>query len=76
MVSLFWSILLKLILPATNRVSFGILAGIVIAIIDILLIGSHIPAIAQLAFLPQLADHILWSLIVTFIYSRDLFCNT
>lgn len=73
MVSLFWCILLKLLMPQTKPLFFGIMAGIVIAVVDILLIGSHIPAIEHLAFLPQLADHILWGLIVTFIYSQNLF---
>ena len=42
----------------------GILFGALISVLDILIIGRFIPPIRDLAFLPQLADHVVFGAVV------------
>jgi len=73
LISLFWSMVLKFIIPNKKQLLFGMFTGIAIALIDLIIIGSHIPGIANLEFFPLLADHVLWGIIVTGIYSGKYF---
>ena len=62
--SFFWAAVLCAYLPAGRRVLWGLIAGALIAVLDILLIGQAIPAIRALAFVPQLADHLMFGVLV------------
>ena len=62
--SFFWAAVLCAFLPPRRRMLWGLIAGALIAVLDILLIGQAIPAIRSLAFVPQLADHLMFGVIV------------
>lgn len=69
--SLFWATILTIFLPRKFIIIWSILAGIGIAILDLLIIGQFIPKIKALPFLPQLADHLAFGGIVgTVLYFR------
>ncbi len=72
--SFFWAAVLCALLPARRRVLWGLIAGALIAVLDILIIGQTIPAIRALAFVPQLADHLMFGVIVGAVvdYQRSL----
>jgi hypothetical protein len=62
--SLFWAGVLCAILPKKWPVIGGTVAGVAIAVLDILVIGQALPSIRELAFLPQLADHMMFGAVV------------
>ena len=59
-ISLGWALLLSAWLPRRQTVLLGIVAGAVIAALDLGLIGRWFPLIAKLDLLPQLADHLAY----------------
>ena len=62
-VSLFWSIVLALVLPGRWTVLWALGASAVIAILDLRIIApAYFPAVAALDFAPQLADHLMWGM--------------
>jgi len=62
--SFFWAAVLCTFLPARRPVLWGLIAGALIAVLDILLIGRFLPAIRELAVLPQFADHLIFGVLV------------
>jgi hypothetical protein len=65
LVSLFWAALLSLLLPARHTVLWALAASVAIALIDLELIATRFfPEVAALAFWPQLADHLMWGLVL------------
>jgi len=62
--SLFWAGVLCAYLPRSRPMTWGVIAGALIAVLDILIIGRFLPAIWELAFLPQLADHLMFGAVV------------
>ena len=73
LVSLFWAVLLWLTLPRRYVVLWAMLASVAIALLDLLVIApKFFPAVAALAFWPQLADHLIWGACVGlgFAYGR------
>ncbi len=62
--SCFWAGVLCAFLPARRTVFWGVFADGLIALLDILVIGRFIPTIRALAFLPQLADHLMFGAVV------------
>ncbi|HEV3025326.1 MAG TPA: hypothetical protein VGX76_22805 [Pirellulales bacterium] len=62
--SLFWAAVLCAALPARASLwftaIFGMAAGLLIALLDLLVIGRAFPPILRLPFLPQLADHLMF----------------
>ncbi len=62
--SLAWAAVLAPFLPRRHTAAWGLAAGAAIAVLDLLLIGRHFPLIAALAFVPQLADHLAFGLVV------------
>jgi hypothetical protein len=62
--SVFWAGVLSATLPKRRPVIGGMVAGALIAVLDILLIGQLFPSIRGLAFLPQLADHMMFGAVV------------
>jgi len=69
-VSCFWSFILRIFLPKKNQIILAGFAGILIALFDLKIIAPFIPSLANLDFYPQLADHILWGMIVGFVYHK------
>ena len=62
-VSLFWAILLWLVLPRHHVVAFAVAAAALIGILDLGLIAPRFfPEVAALEFWPQMADHLMWGL--------------
>lgn len=62
-VSFFWAVVLSTLLPARWTVWWAVAAAAVIALIDLKLIAPvFFPAVAALAFGPQLLDHLMWGL--------------
>lgn len=73
--SLFWAIVLALILPRLPRTSiirWGGLAGALIAVLDLRLIGPSFVRIAALPLIPQLLDHIAFGAIVAIVIRARL----
>ena len=62
--SLFWAGVLCALLRKKWPTICGTVAGILIAVLDILIIGQAFPSIRELAFLPQLADHMMFGAVV------------
>lgn len=62
--SIFWAGVLCACLPARLTVFWGAVAGGLIALLDILVIGRFIPPIRVLVFLTQLADHLMFGAVV------------
>lgn len=60
-ISLFWAMLLAQVLPRHGVTPWAVAASAGIALLDLGLIAPALfPAVAALAFLPQLADHLMW----------------
>ncbi len=62
--SMFWAGALCAVLPRRSPIITGMIAGVFIAVLDILVIGQAFPSIRELAFLPQLADHMMFGAVV------------
>ena len=60
-VSLFLSLVLWRLLPRRAVLEWAVLAGVLIALLDLKLIApAFFPAVAALDFWPQVADHLMW----------------
>jgi|SRR5687768_6981848 len=59
-ISLFWAIVLILLLPGRHVIAFAMGAAAAIAVLDLRVIGRLFPEIHALEFWPQFADHLLW----------------
>lgn len=68
--SLGWSLVLTAVLPRRRTVTWGAVAGLGIAAIDLGLIGRRIPAIRGLAPGPQIADHVAFGMTVGWVLTR------
>lgn len=55
-----WGVVLARTLPRRGTAPLGALAGVGIAGLDIVVIGSRLPAIRRLPLWPQVADHVLF----------------
>jgi hypothetical protein len=62
--SLGWALALARILPRRHALAASVPAGAAIAALDLGLIGRRFPRIRALPALPQLADHLAFTLIV------------
>ena len=69
-ISLGWGIVLGLSLPQRRTVLWGAVAGVLIAALDLGLIGRFFPLIAALDFWPQLADHVAFGAIAALVIQR------
>jgi hypothetical protein len=63
-ISTLWGTVLWYGLPRRHTIGWGALAGVGIAALDLGVIGARIPAIAELAVGPQVADHLAFGAIV------------
>ncbi|MGI8614308.1 MAG: hypothetical protein ACR2KL_10275 [Nocardioidaceae bacterium] len=62
--SLGWAAVLDRLLPAPARLRSAAIAGLLIAGLDLGIIGRRFPRIRRLPVLPQLADHVAYALVV------------
>src|SRR5207247_698057 len=70
-ISLAWSVALAALLPRSRAAMWGALAGLVIAGIDLGVLGRRRwPRIRALPVLPQIADHVLYGALVGAVLSR------
>jgi hypothetical protein len=68
--SLAWGIVLAAALPRRNTWAWGAAAGVVIAALDLGLIGRASPRIAALPSAPQLADHLAYGALTGYVLHR------
>jgi hypothetical protein len=62
-VSLFWSLVLVLLLPRRHIAVWAAVGAIGIGLLDLRAIAPFFfPAVAALEFWPQMADHLMWGL--------------
>jgi hypothetical protein len=69
-ISLGWGVLLAAVLPRRWTVVWGALAGMVIAGIDLGVLGRRWPSIRALPLGPQVADHVAFGALVGAVVSR------
>jgi hypothetical protein len=69
-ISLGWGVVLTVVLPRRRTVVWGALAGLVIAGLDLGVLGRRWPRIHALPTLPQVADHITFGALVGAVISR------
>jgi hypothetical protein len=69
--SLGWTLVLAVVLPAGRRTRWGAAAGVLIAGLDLGLVGRRLPAIRALPVLPQLADHVAFGVLVGASFDRS-----
>jgi hypothetical protein len=67
--SLGWGVTLGVVLPR-RAASWGALAGLAIAAIDLGVLGRRWPRIRALPLLPQIADHVVYGALVGAVLSR------
>jgi hypothetical protein len=70
-ISLGWGVALAAFLPRRRPVLWGAFAGLVIAGIDIGVLGRRWPRIRALPLLPQVADHVAYGALVGAVLSRE-----
>ena len=63
-ISFFWASVLMVTLPRRRIIVWAVVAGTIIGVVDLRLIGRAFPEIYALDFWPQLADHVAWGLTV------------
>lgn len=68
--SLGWATLLALVLPERHTVTAGAGAGLLIAGLDLGVVGRRYPAIAALATTAQVADHVAFGAVVGLVVRR------
>lgn len=69
-ISLAWGVALAAFLPRRRPVLWGACAGLVIAGIDLGVLGGRWPRIRALPLFPQLADHVSYGALVGVVLSR------
>jgi len=65
-----WSLLLSAVLPRRRTLAAGVAAGGGIAVLDLVVIGRRIPAIAALDRGPQLLDHLAFGAVAAAVIGR------
>jgi hypothetical protein len=69
-ISLGWGIILAAVLPRRRAAPLGALAGLVIAGVDLGVLGGRWPRVRALPLLPQIADHVAYGALVGAVLSR------
>ena len=69
--SALWTVAIAVVLPRRNTLAEGTLAGLVIAAVDLGVIGSRFPRIRALEAGPQIADHIAFGIIAAAVLARN-----
>jgi hypothetical protein len=61
LVSAFWTAVAAVVLPARHTILAATLFAAAVGLLDLRLIAPHwFPEVADLAFWPQMADHLMW----------------
>jgi hypothetical protein len=61
LVSLFWTVIFALLLPARHTLLWAVLGSAAVALLDLRVIAPvFFPEVAALPFWPQVADHLMW----------------
>ena len=68
--SLAWALVLAKALPRRRTVWNGAVAGLVIAAVDLGIVGRRFPLVARLPLLPQVADHVAYGATVGYVLAR------
>jgi len=72
-ISLFWAMALALVLPRRGLMLWALAASVMIAVVDLKIIAPMLfPAVAELPFWPQFADHLMWGACYGAVLSRCL----
>jgi hypothetical protein len=69
-ISLGWAIVLAAVLPRRHTAALGAVAGLVIAALDLGLIGRRFPRVGALPVVPQIADHVAYGVTVGAVLAR------
>lgn len=69
-ISLGWGVVLALVLPARRTVGAGAVAGLAIAALDLGVVARRFPRIRALPLRPQVADHVVYGLVVGAVVAR------
>ena len=69
-ISLGWGVVLAVVLPRRRAVAWGAVAGLVIAGLDLGVLGRRWPRIRALPRAPQVADHVAFGALVGAVVSR------
>ncbi len=69
--SLGWGVVLSWLLPRRHPIMSGALAGLAIAMLDLGIVGRHIPRVRALPTIPQVADHLLYGATVAVVLNRE-----
>jgi hypothetical protein len=69
-ISLGWGVVLAAVLPRRRTVVWGALAGLVVAGLDLGVLGRRWPRIRALPLVPQVADHVAFGALVGAVVSR------
>jgi hypothetical protein len=65
LVSLFWTAVFGVLLPGRHVVAAAVAGSAAVALLDLRVIAPQFfPAVAALPFWPQVADHLMWGLLV------------
>lgn len=68
--SLGWAVPIAAVAPRRGAVAVGAVAGLAIAALDLGIVGRRIPAVRSLPAAPQVADHVLYGVVVAVVSSR------
>ncbi len=68
--SLGWALVLAVALPRRRELAWSVLAGLVIAALDLGIVGRRFPRIRALPLAPQILDHVAFSTTVAWIVAR------
>lgn len=68
--SLSWAVPIAALTPRRGAVATGAAAGLAIAALDLGVAGRRIPTIRSLPTAPQVADHVLYGVVVAVVGSR------
>ena len=64
-VSLFWTAVFAVLLPRRGLVFWAVLGSVAVALLDLQVVAPLLfPSVAALPFWPQLADHLMWGLLL------------
>jgi hypothetical protein len=69
-ISLGWGVVLAAVLPRRHAVLAGMGAGLLIAALDLGIVGRRLPAIRALDWRPQVLDHLAYGAVVGAVVSR------
>ena len=70
-ISFGWTAVLARVLPRRRPIAEGAVAGLAIAALDLGVIGRRVGAIRRLPAVPQIADHVMFGVVVSTALNRS-----